>query len=114
MNQPAHLGLARNGKAVLSLALGVTALILSPLLVGGLLGLGAAASGMMALRQGGRRGMASWGIATGILAMGVAIAVSLAIWFLPQMVAQRREKGAQDNLRQLAAAGRTYASANGG
>ena len=71
---------ARNGAALWAMVLGITALVLSLAVVGGLVGLAAAILGIVGLVKPGKKGMAITGLVTGVLSMPVAF-VALFIWF---------------------------------
>lgn len=104
----------RNAPALAALALGVTGLILSPLQIGGLLGLTAVVVGVVALRGGARRGRAVAGIVTGVLAVVVAAGTLAAFIVVPRMIAGSRENAAAANLRRLGEAMATYGAEWGG
>jgi hypothetical protein len=108
MTETTSSGAPRNALAVAALALGVTGLVLSPLMVGALLGLAAVVLGMVAWRRGSRRGMAAGGIVTGALAIPVALVVA-AIFLIAGTMRQRtRETASLTNLNRLNAALLTY------
>ena len=100
----------RNALAVASLALGVTGLVLAPLIVGAFFGVLALIVGFVALSRGSRKGLAAGGVVTGLLSIPVALAV-LGIFLIGGTMPQRaREAASLTNLRGLNTALTVYAA----
>jgi general secretion pathway protein G len=96
----------RNAFAFWALILGISALVLSPIVLGGVFGIVAAVLGIVGLVKPGRKGLAISGLITGIVSMGIAfIAVFFWIGFFFAISGERlnhaRTAAAQAQLSNL-------------
>ena len=83
---------SRNGLALAALIVGIAGVLLSPVVVGGVIGLVGLVLGVVALRNPGRRGLAIGGIVTGAIAVPVALVALMMIAILVPALGRAREK----------------------
>jgi prepilin-type processing-associated H-X9-DG protein len=108
MSETLFTGAPRNALAVASLALGITGLVLSPLIVGAIFGLAGVILGLVALARGPRKAMATGGIVTGALALPIALAVAVLLLFAGSLRQKRNETASLTNLKRLSIALAVY------
>jgi len=78
------------GLAIATLVLGILGVVLSPLLLGGLLGLAGLALGVLHLRRrSASKGMAVWGMALALVGVGASVAAGSLYYHLYREVQQR-------------------------
>jgi type II secretory pathway pseudopilin PulG len=108
----------RNHLALVSMILGIAAVVLAIAVIGGLIGIAALVLGIIAIKRPGRHGMSVAGIVTGALAIPMSIVIGLMIAILVPALGKARiaanETRTISNMQQLGLGVEMYSADNKG